>query len=174
MKVVLYMAVTPNGMIAKEDDDTDWVTEIEWASFSGMIKGNGNMIIGKRTYEVMIGNDEFNRSDLNKIKTVVLTNDASMRIHNPASVSIAKSPEEAIDVLHKQGFDTIMVCGGGGLNSGFMKEKLIDEIYLDVEPILFGRGIGLFAEADFEASLELIGTKKLSPNEIQLHYRVKK
>ncbi len=24
MKVILYMAITPNGMIAKEDDSTPW------------------------------------------------------------------------------------------------------------------------------------------------------
>ncbi len=46
MKVILYMAVTPNGMIAKKNDDTSWVSEIEWKNFSSMIKKYGNMIIG--------------------------------------------------------------------------------------------------------------------------------
>ena len=58
------------------------------------------------------------------------------------------------------------------LNSSFMKEKLIDEIHLDVEPLVFGRGIKLFADDDFESRLELVGTKKLSANTVQLHYRV--
>lgn len=175
MKVILYMAITPNGMIAKEGDDTSWVTETEWESFSGMIKKYGNMIIGRRTYEIMLRNDEFNISNLNEIKTaVVAQEEESVKIHNPQFVFRAKSPKEAIDVLCAQGFETIMVCGGGGLNASFMKENLIDEIYLDVEPIVFGKGIRLFAEADFEANLELIETKKLSPNEIQLHYRVLK
>jgi dihydrofolate reductase len=172
MKVILYMAVTPNGMIAKEDDDTSWVTETEWESFSGIIKKNGNMIIGRRTYKVMLDNDEFNRSNLNKIKTIVLTNDASLKIHNPEFVSIARTPKEAINTLHKQGFETIMICGGGGLNASFMKENLIDEIYLDVEPIIFGKGVKLFADADFEAKLKLIEVKNLSSDEIQLHYKV--
>ncbi|MEM5772619.1 MAG: hypothetical protein QXL86_00085 [Candidatus Aenigmatarchaeota archaeon] len=38
MKIVLYMAATPNGMIAKENDDTSWVSEVEWKSYSSMIK----------------------------------------------------------------------------------------------------------------------------------------
>lgn len=133
------------------------------------------MIIGRRTYEVMLQNDEFNRSNLNEIKTVVVAHKGELvKIHNPQFVFRAKSPKEAIDILRTQGFKIIIVCGGGGLNASFMKENLIDEIYLDIEPIVFGRGIRLFAEADFETNLELIETKKLSPSEIQLHYKVKK
>lgn len=32
MKAILYMAMTANGMIAKENDDTSFVTDIEWTS----------------------------------------------------------------------------------------------------------------------------------------------
>ncbi len=171
MKVILYMAITPNGMIATKDDDTSWVTETEWKSFSDMIKEHRNMIIGRRTYEVMLKNNEFNRSNLNNIKTVVLTS-KSLKVHNPKLVFTAKKPHDALDML--KGFSTIMVCGGGGLNSSFMGEKLVDEIYLDIEPLVLGKGIKLFEDADFTAELELVGTKRLSDNEIQLHYKIKR
>ncbi len=174
MRVILYMAVTPNDLIEKEDDDTTWVTENEWKSFSGMIKRAGNMIIGRRTYEIMIKNNEFELSKLDKITTVVMTNDAFLKIHNPDFIFIASSPKTALGILQKKVFKKILVCGGGGLNASFMKENLIDEIYIDVEPIIFGKGIKLFTEADFEAELKLLETKKLSRNEIQLHYKVVK
>lgn len=174
MRVILYMAITVNGLIAKEDDDTSWVTETEWQSFSGMIRKYGNMVIGRRTYEIMLKNDEFNRSNLNKIKTVILTSGKPPIIHNPKFVSMAGSPREALSVLDNASFETIMVCGGGGLNSSFMEESLVDEIYLDIEPIIFGKGIRLFADANFETKVALIGTKKLSPSEIQLHYKTVK
>jgi dihydrofolate reductase len=174
MKVVLYMAITANGLIAKENDDTSWVTETEWKSFSGMIKKIGNMIIGRRTYEIMIKNDEFNRSKLNKIKTVVMTSDASLKVRNPKFIFTANSPQEALDILKNQGFKDIMICGGGRLNSSFMKENLVDELYLDIEPLIFGKGIKLFSDTDFESKLKLIGIKKLSKDEIQLHYRIVK
>ncbi len=117
----------------------------------------------------MLKNNEFNKSDLNKIKTVVLTN-GLIKNQNPKFVSAAKSPRKALNILKE--FRTIMVCGGGGLNSSFMKENLVDELYLDVEPIVFGKGIGLFSEYDFSTGLKLIGTRRLSKNEIQLHYKV--
>ncbi|OGY23193.1 MAG: hypothetical protein A2172_02330 [Candidatus Woykebacteria bacterium RBG_13_40_15] len=172
MKVILYMAPTVNGFIAKEDDDTTWVTETEWESYSGMIKKAGNMIIGRRTYEIMLKNDEFNRSQFNQIKTVVVTDDASLQVHNPEFIFTAKSPREALGILRNQGFETIMVCGGGGLNASFLKEGLVNEIYLDIEPVIFGKGIRLFAEGDFETKLELLEVKNLSKNEIQLYYKI--
>lgn len=174
MNVILYMAITVNGFIATEHDDVSWVTETEWASFSGMIKKHGNMIIGRRTYDIMVENDEFERSQLTKIHTVVVTDDVSLKAHNPEFIVTAKSPREALTILSNKGFETIMVCGGGGLNTSFMKENLIDELYLDVEPLVFDKGIRLFKEDGFEATLKLLETRKLSTNEIQLHYQVVK
>lgn len=167
------MAMTVNGFIAKENDDTSWVSETEWANFSRVIKKAGNMIIGRRTYEIMLRQDEFTRSGLTTIKTVVVS-DRPVKVHNSPFVSIAKSPAEALNILQKQGFETILVCGGGGLNASFLKENLVDEIYLDVEPIVFGKGIPLFATGDFEKKLQLLGVKKISTQEVQLHYKVEK
>ncbi len=162
------MALTVNGMIAREDDATDWVSPTEWKSFRSMIQKAGNMIIGRRTYEVMLRNNEFEK--LGKIKVVVV----SQTLRANKDITIVKSPWEALNLLEKQQFKTALVCGGGKLNSSFIQEKLIDEIYLDIEPIILGKGIGLFADAKFEAKLQLMGIKKLSKDEVQLHYAVKK
>lgn len=87
----------------------------------------------------------------------------------------AKTPKEALTALEKHGFKKVFVGGGGGkINSSFMKDGLVDEIILQIEPMLFGKGINLFADSDFEAKLELVGVEKLSQNEIQLYYKVKK
>ncbi len=166
------MAITPNGMIAKLDDDTNWVTETEWSSFSSMIKKAGNMIIGRRTYEIMLKNDDFKKSDFREIKIVVLS-EKLIKTHN-RKVSVVDSPQKAVQVLKEERFRTGVVCGGGGLNASFMSADLVDELYLDVEPIMFGKGIKLFAESDFETNLDLIGTKRISKNEVQLHYKIKK
>ena len=83
-----------------------------------------------------------------------------------------KAPKEIIEILEQKGFTTAFLAGGGQLNTSFVKENLINEIYLDVEPLIIGQGIKIFAEADFELELELFETKKLNPNTVQLHYKV--
>jgi len=171
MKIILYMAITINGFIAKENDDTSFVSEIEWRSFRKMIKNVGNMIIGSRTYEIMRGGEEF--KGLEDIRILVVSENADFKtIAN--NHSVVKSPKETLAILEKEGFEKALVAGGGTLNASFMAENLIDEIYLDVEPVIFGRGMRLFRENEFEAKLKLLETKKLSDNEIQLHYQVLK
>jgi dihydrofolate reductase len=168
MQVMLYMATTVNGYIAKENNETPW-SDDEWQSFSQFVKEIGNIIVGKNTYEIMKEEDEFNKIG-NPFTIVVSKEDF---IHN-SNFAIAKSPKEALKILKEKNFSKAIVAGGGMLNSSFMKEHLIDEIYLDVEPLVFGKGIKLFSDNDFDAKFELTETKKLSKNTIQLHYKVLK
>jgi dihydrofolate reductase len=169
MKVILYMATTINGFIAKENDDTSFVSKRDWKSFLAMVKKMGHVVIGRRTYEVT-SPSEFVKSSL----YVVVTHKKDLRKKTQKIIFTDKSPKNIVKMLNNMGFRKVLIAGGGNLNSAFMKTKLIDEIYLDVEPFTLGKGIRLFAEADFEAKLKLIGTKKISANEIQLHYKVLK
>ncbi len=169
MKVILYMAITANGMIAKENDNTGWVSPTEWKSFIGMIQKAGNMIIGRRTYDIMCKNKEFEK--MGKVMIIVLSRKI-LNVNHKKIITV-QSPQEALGILQKRKFKTALICGGGKLNSSFMKEKLVNEIYLDVEPIILGKGIKLFADAEFETKLELMEVKKLLGNEVQLHYKVK-
>lgn len=166
MKVVLYMAMTVNGMIAGEDDRTPW-SEEEWESYNSIVKKFGNLVIGRRTYDLMSRDDSF--SKLNNPAVVVLT---SKKLKYEGNAIFVKSPIDAIEVLGERGFKEILIGGGGKVNSSFLKKCLVDEIILDVEPLVFGKGIRLFAEDDFEAKLKLLKTKKLSDNTIQLRYKV--
>lgn len=76
--------------------------------------------------------------------------------------------------LEHEGIKQVCISGGGGLNSSFMKENLIDEMYLDVEPTMLGKGIKVFADSNFERKLRLIQIKRLSKDEVQLHYKILK
>ncbi len=89
-----------------------------------------------------------------------------------SNLTFVTKPSEALRFLKQQGLKEALIAGGGKLNGSFMKEELVDEIYLDIEPTVFGKGIPLFGDANFESKLQLINIKKLSGNEIQLHYHV--
>jgi len=56
-----------------------------------------------------------------------------------------KTPKEALTYLRKKIFKSVSCCGGK-LNASFMKEKLVDEIYSDLEPVILGKGIGIFRD----------------------------
>lgn len=168
MSVKLYMAMSANGMIAGNDDSTDFVTSAEWASYSAVVRAAGNLIVGRRTYEVMKARGEF--ADLGGVRVVVVAS-GSVELIEDCHV-VADSPNRALQLI-TDGSDVI-VAGGGKLNASFMVENLVDEIYLDIEPTMFLNGVPLLSDQEFQAQLELIDQKMLGPSEIQLHYRVVK
>ncbi len=166
MKVILYMAVSIDGYIAKENDDTSWISEEEWKSYSSIVQKTGNLVVGHRTYDILTKQPEF--SELKDVKLVVVSkNDFKTLAPNH---HVASSPKKALEEL--KDFEEVLVAGGGELNASFLKENLFDEIYLDIEPIALGKGIKLFSDYNFEIKLKLLETKKISNDEIQLHYQV--
>lgn len=137
---------------------------IEWKSFRKILSSVGNMIIGKRTYDIMKKDNEF--KGLKGVRIVVVGKGKD------SNIAFVKSPKAALKLLKKK-FNKALVCGGGILNGSFMEQGLIDELYVDVEPTIFSPGIPLFHHGSFEAELELLEICKLSRNELQLHYKVK-
>lgn len=170
MKTILYMAMTVNGKIAGIDHDTSWTSKEDWAGFLEMCKRVGNAIIGRKTYEMV----KKEGTQLGDILTVVLTHDpALLSKQSPHTIFTDKRPRDVIAMLREKGFKEALVAGGGILNSTFLKEGLIDELYIDIEPLILGRGIPLFADGDFTPRLKLIGVKPLTNRQtIQLHYQV--
>lgn len=168
MKVVLYMAITANGMIAKENDDTRFVSDAEWESFTAMMKKIGNYVMGRRTFEVSLESDAFPYPCLN----VVMTKKAVKNQWGDQVIFTSDSPKAVLKMLEERGFDTAFIGGGAAVNTSFAREGLIDEVYLDVEPAIMGKGIPLLASGDFELKLKLLETKKLGQSTIQLHYQV--
>lgn len=168
MKVVLYMAITANGYIAKKNNDTPWSAE-EFTSYYNQVKKAKHVIVGNKTYPLFRESDF---ADMGHPLVLVLTRNKSLT--GKGKVKYVNSPQQALKLLESEGFKQALVTGGGETNKAFLEQGLIDEIYLDVEPLIFGDGLSLFSSLDFECQLELLGTKKLNPHTLQLHYRIVK
>ncbi len=162
----MYMASTLNGFIAKENDDTSWISNEEWDSYSARIRKAGNLIVGRRTYYILTKQPEY--SELKDVKLVVVSHQDIQKVDRDHIV--VTTPRESLEIL--KDYEEVVIAGGGILNASFVEENLVDEIYIDIEPILFGKGIILFNGEDCERRLKLIDIKKITKNEVQLHYLV--
>lgn len=67
-----------------------------------------------------------------------------------------------------------MIIGGMTLNTCFMKENLINEVWLSIYPLFIGKGKPLTHELDIFKNPEFIGSKKLAKGLIQLRYKANK
>jgi len=169
LKVALYMAVSANGLIAREDDRTDWSPE-EWQAFRAEVAKAEGIIIGRKTYEIMQSGEEL--SQLKETGVVVVSSALRGRKPPYANMSFAGSPQEALAIFQKKGAGTVLVAGGAMLNTSFIRYGLFDEIFLDIEPVIFGKGVPLLEPEDLECTLQLLSVRHLSENTVQLHYKV--
>jgi 5-amino-6-(5-phosphoribosylamino)uracil reductase len=86
------------------------------------------------------------------------------------------SAKELLKTLEKAGFQNILVEGGGKLMGLFLKEALLDEVFLTLTPHLMGGSANpsLVSTVDTlspRPKLKLLKQKKVA-NEVFLHYRI--
>lgn len=162
----MYLTMSLNGYIADEREKSPWPKEV-WASYHRISKQHKAIIIGRRTYELMDRINEFRK--IGNPFTIVLT---KRKMKNKKKVVFVSSAKAAIRIAKDNGFNRVLISGGGGANSSLMKENLVDEVYIDIVPVLFGKGIKLFKEEDFQKRLKFTGLKYLSKQVVQLRYRV--
>jgi dihydrofolate reductase len=94
---------------------------------------------------------------------------------NWINTQIAKGDlKDEITKLKRQDGKDILVYGGASFNSSLIKEKLVDEFYLLVVPIVFGNGKTIFKQLKEIQKLTLIESKVFDCGLVLLHYEVKK
>lgn len=164
------MAQTINGIIARKNYDEDFLSHQNWEVFVKLAEDIGCFIVGRKTYEEVKKSEEYN-FDSAKAKKIIVSRDKRPKL--TAGYISANSPEDALDKASELGFSKVLLTGGGTLNSAFMKAGLVDEIIINIEPFILGRGIRIFSEETFENKLGLTNVKKLN-GIVQLHYKVTK
>jgi dihydrofolate reductase len=167
MKVTLYMAISADGYIARTNGDTPW-SDAHLSQYAKKVTSIGALIVGRVTYDLMNEGGDFHY--LKGVTTIIVTSNPQPSTEHRIFV---KSPEEAITYLESQGFTECVVAGGSKLNHSFLSKNLLDEVYLDVEPHIFGAGITLIGGAYKDMSLELIKSFSYGKGGIALRYKIK-
>ncbi len=169
MKTILMMAMTIDGKIAKSVNQlANWTSHADKKIFVEETKKAGVIIMGLTTYQT-IGRPLPGRLN------VVLTREPEKEQSIPNALEFtSQPPKELLAELEKCGFSSVILGGGATINGLFLKENLIDEVWLTIEPRIFGEGLSLFQGADVNLSLSLLEIRKLDENVLQVRYQVKK
>lgn len=166
--VTLLMAMTVDGKIARNSAHAvNWTSKEDKAFFVAKTKEAGAVIMGRRTY------DTIKRPLPGRFTLVVTSRPESQTPIAGTLEFMSGSPREALKELSRRGYTKAVLVGGAQLNGAFLKEELIDEMFITIEPRIFGEGLGLFSEISCDVSLELLRMEKLSQDVMVLHYKVK-
>jgi dihydrofolate reductase len=97
----------------------------------------------------------------------------SRSLETPAWVNTEVRNGELIEEVGKlknsDGGD-IIVYGGAGFAASLIKNNLIDEYHLFVNPVALGQGMSIFGELEESLNLELVGSKSFSCGITGLYY----
>jgi dihydrofolate reductase len=75
-----------------------------------------------------------------------------------------------VNKLKNQSGRDIIVYGGSSFVSNLVKENLIDEFYLFVNPVVLGQGVPIFDKLNDWQHLKLVKSKTFECGIILLHY----
>ena len=165
MKIMLLAAVTIDGKIARNEFHfVDWSSREDKKLFFATSKRAGVIILGNNTYKTF-------PAPLPGRLHVVLTTTLEGKENVPGVVEYTNEPPERIVTnLEARGYTEAVLTGGAQVNALFLKAGLVDEIWLTVEPLVFGVGIDLFRGAPFDVKARLVHFEKLN-DEGTVHLR---
>jgi dihydrofolate reductase len=169
-QIVAYLAASVDGYIAGPDDDMGWLPQVEddGMGFRDFFSHVGAIAMGRRTYEWI--RESSGGWPYGDVPAYVLSRRLPEgREHH---VTVTPGPLSDLAVTLREGEGTAWLVGGGRLFASFAAVGLIDLWTVTVVPVLLGAGVPLFPSGeDAYARLELIETRTLPGDCVQLHYR---
>ncbi len=73
-----------------------------------------------------------------------------------------KSPVQLSKRFKKEGYEQVFVVGGAHIATSFFKKQLIDEVWLTIEPKIFGMGGSFVSEEKLNINLQLLSFEKVN------------
>ena len=174
MRTVTYgAACSLDGFIAPPDGSMDWLhfsRDVEqsmktyWASID-------TMLMGRKTWEVAVGQGGAGGGGGTKGITTYVFSRTLDGVGHGAQL-VREDAGEFVRRLKEQPGKGICVMGGGELAQSLFAAGVIDEVGLNVHPILLGSGVPFFRDAGRRISLVLAESKVIDGGCVLSTYRV--
>jgi len=125
-------------------------------------------IMGRKTYDATLkmGGGGFGDS---KMKSYVFSHSEPPGERGGVTF-VNESPKTFLEKLRKLRGKNIWLMGGGELARDFLKDDLVDELYIGIVPVLIGEGLPLFLSGFPQREFTLLENKTFSKGLIALKY----
>jgi dihydrofolate reductase len=169
-KVIFGGANTLDNYIAGKDDSIDWIRHSKEANeiLKNYWQRIDTEILGRRTYEVAMKSG--GGTGYGGIKTYVCSR--TLKKIPGKKVELAADAVNLVKRLKAEAGKDIIVMGGRLIGKSLFEAGLIDELGVNIHPVLLGSGIPLFCEMEKKIDLELRECKQLKNGCVVLTYDV--
>jgi dihydrofolate reductase len=176
-KIIVYIAISADGYIARADGDVDWLNRPRTAGDYGMsafYRSIDTILWGRKTLEIAL---DFQRKGVKGSGLdASLKNYVFSRKPQRKAVPGVEFVNEPISDFAKRLRNTpgkgIWIMGGAGIIGSFLDASEIDEFIIHVIPTMIGEGIPLVQPKQRLVPLSLKAVERFKDGVIRLHYEV--
>ncbi len=166
MKVTLYMATSIDGYIATPEGDSEWISEADIEMFDQKTQEADCIIVWNTTYQQY----KWEIYPISWKENIVVT----QKFNEDEWVAYANSPESAIHIATEKGYKNILLVWGGHINGSFLEKNLIDEVIIDIQPLILWSWIKVFEKITSHVELSHTDTQWLDWWLVVIRYTVNK
>jgi len=161
MKTILVFVSSLDGKVTKwgNSDIKSWSSKSDQEYFKNKWNETRLIVMGSNTYNA----DPIKPSSNHLF--VVMTRHPSDYKGNETSGKLEftnESPGKLFARFEKEGRDQMLIVGGAHIATSFLKEQLIDELWLTIEPNIFGTGGSFVIEEKLNINLQLISCERVN------------
>jgi len=175
MRLTLIAAQSLDGFITRHDTPgSDFASEADRTFFREALRGFDCCVMGAGSYREARATIQKNL--MPERLRIVLTRqpEAFAGDSVPGKLEfVTTSPKQLVADLRQRNFQRCAILGGAQIHSLFLAAGLVDELWLTVEPLLFGSGTPLLADRA-SVKLTLLSSENLAPSTLLLKYLVEK
>lgn len=175
-KVIYGAACSLDGFIAATDGSVDW---LHWSDDVSRImqeywSGTDTLLMGRKTWQVASGSGQGGGAgnEIAGMHSYVFSRTLD-RIDQPGVTLVKEDAGDFVHSLKRKPGKNIIVLGGGELGQSLFEADVIDEVGLNIHPVLLGAGIPIFLDTRHRIKLELKRCEKLAGDCVLADYRVK-
>ncbi len=174
MKTILIAAISLDGFITRHDQPGSGFTSPEDKRyFQQTVLDFDTLIFGSVNYEQ---SKDWMQSHLRPEQLKMVLTRSPVRYADQERKNdlefTSESPTELLKSLAQRDRKKIAILGGGKIYGLFIQENAVDELWLTLEPKIFGSGVKL-AAGQLNTQFELFSEEKLNPSTLLLKYRPK-
>ena len=167
-KYLAIAAITLDGKIAKNSKHvSDWTSKEDKVFMRALLDECDVIIVGNNTYKTAI-------KPLSKRNCIVFSKSVNQLISKSINLTyINPQKSDLKKLIRAKKYKKIAILGGAQTYSYCLQNNLLDELYLTIEPIVFGQGINLFAN-NYQPNkkFKLVSATKLNKHgTVLLHYQ---
>jgi dihydrofolate reductase len=161
MKTILIFVSSLDGKITKwgEPNVRLWSSHQDQDYYKKVWNESRLIVMGSSTFNA----DTFNPSPDHQIIIMTSHPDRYKSYEVPGQMEFTnETPVELSSRFGSRGQRQMLVVGGPHIATSFLKEQLIDELWLTIEPKIFGTGENFATDAKLDIDLRLIQSEKVN------------